>query len=133
MLRVAIGATAIVLIAVSGSLAEPVTYRCSPAVAEDSGDIASADELVIDHAAQSLDLRVAASMETDAPLNWLFTNRPDEGLGPDKMVMDVVFESTVGGGFRGSTAFSFILDGSDFAMTMMSVYGAETYRWTCSA
>ena len=95
--------------------------------------MSAADLAVIDTAAPSLELQVAASMAADTALNWMFTNRPDEGLGPDRLVLDVVFEAVVGGGFRGSTAYSFILDGGDFLLTTTSIYGVQTYRWTCSA
>jgi hypothetical protein len=133
MLRPAVATVAILAATMGGSIAAPVTYACTPASSDSAGNVESADELVIDTAVPSLDLRVAASMQTDTPLNWLFTNRPDEGLGPDKLVMEVVFETTVGGGLRSSTSYAFILEGSDFRLTMMSTYGVETYRWTCSA
>jgi hypothetical protein len=133
MLRMALLAVAATVGTVGSAAAEPVTYRCSPADSAVEGEMSAADLALIDTSAPSLELQVAASMATDTPLNWMFTNRPDEGLGPDRLVLDVVFEAVVGGGFRGSTAYSFILDGGDFLLTTTSIYGVQTYRWTCAA
>lgn len=114
-----------------GAVAEPVTYSCSPGVANGT-EMGAADTLILDREVPSFELAVAASLGTDAPLNWLFTTRPDEGLGPDAIVMDVVFDTLVGGGYRSSTSYSFMLEMADFRLITMSTYGVEEFFWTCT-
>jgi hypothetical protein len=121
-----------VILASSGTaFAEPITLLCSPAASNGDG-MGAADLLVLDREVPSLELAVASSLGTDAPLNWVFVTRPDEGLGPDAIVMETVYDTLVGGGHRGPTSYSFLLDMSDFWLTSISTYGVEQFRWTCS-
>lgn len=85
------------------AVANPLTYACTFKDGSTRYNyMAQADQLIVDLETQSVDLRVARTMGTGEPINWLFTTR-DSLTGPDKFLVHVDGDWITGAGFLAGT------------------------------
>ena len=119
---------------VPASRAEPVTYACKIASSNTEGSrFTDADQLVIDVQDQSADLRVAKTMNTSEPVNWLFKTRSLD-VDADAFHIATVAGDIVGSGFYGYTPHSFILrrNGTlDWTFLSGSYNRPVIMQWNC--
>jgi hypothetical protein len=113
------------------SLAEPLIFACTfRDVSSSYNYMAQADQLVVDVEKQSADLRVARTMGTGTPVNWLFTTREVWG-GPDKFLVYAGENWIAGAGFLAGTPHSFRLEGGSLTWTFVIAEGPVWIRWEC--
>jgi hypothetical protein len=113
------------------SVAESLIFACTFRDGSASYNyMAQADQLVVDVEKQSADLRVARTMGTGTPVNWLFSTREVWG-GPDKFLVYVGENWIAGAGFLAGTPHSFQLEDSLLTWTFVIAEGPVWLRWEC--
>ena len=80
-IRIALGATAVVLGFYGVTAAKPITYACKLDQTSTPGDkMAGVDQIRVDNEEPAVELRVARTVDTAAPLTWRFSNSQSDTL-----------------------------------------------------
>ncbi|MCX5578967.1 hypothetical protein [Kaistia terrae] len=113
--------------------AAPMTLACDlVATTTRATRFIEADQFVFDLEDQSVSIRAAKTIGTEAPVDWLFTNRTDM-FGEDHFVLSRRGSDIVGAGIYGSNPVAIRLR-SDGALTWVFVDlegTPQTMRWGC--
>lgn len=132
MVRLTIAAALITLQA--GPLwAAPVTMSCDVASSTDRAHpFTRVNQIVVDVAENTVDLRVAQTIGTNEPVNWLFQTRTGV-LGDDTFTIKQSGTFVYGAGIYGAAAHSFMLgDGGALSWTSLWEGKVTTIQWLCS-
>lgn len=117
------------------AMANPRTFACQFKEGSDRiNELNEVDQVVIDAEANFVELRVARTMGTDAPVNWTFANR--EGpWGVDTFGMRETPTGTIlGAGLSGYGAHSFALKPSgELSWINMQETRPVWFRWQCQS
>lgn len=125
-------ASAALFILAAPAQAAPVAYACD--FIDSSGQFhlfRDVDQLLIDLEAQSVELRVAKTMETSEPIHWVFKTRSST-LGDDTFAVKDGGNLMTGAGIYGNAAHSFFLS-ADGKLTWLFLADSEPtwFRWNC--
>lgn len=128
-------ALAVLVVAMSTSAeATPITYACKLIAGQNqSGMFGDVDQMVVDTDAKVIDLRVARTIGTDNPANWLFLNR----ISYDGSQEIFTFRELPEGGFvasgsDGAGAYAFLFSGGYLSFGVTYDIPAMAYTWECS-
>lgn len=121
-------ALAVTALGFGPSSAAPVTLSCVFTTSNSPNHpFAQADQFVYDLEASSAELRVARSMGTDVPVNWIFVTRRSP-LDDDSFAVRRTTQGVVGAGIHGSAPHSFAL--SDTGLLVWSfIWFTEEPTW----
>jgi len=114
-------------------LAAPVTLSCDIISSSDDANLFNdVNQIILDVAASTVDLRIAQTIGTDKPMNWIFHSRTDS-LGVDTFTIKRSGAFLYGAGLYGAAAHSFAL-GDDGALSWAFFWEGKltTFKWRCS-
>lgn len=113
--------------------ATPVTYACKLLDGlGQAGMYGDVDQVVIDTEAKLVELRVARTMGTLSPVNWIFTNRS----GYDGSLEEISMRTAANGaliasGSDGAGSFSFKLEDGYLMFGATYLVPAVAFTWQC--
>ena len=117
--------------------AAPIVMICELLEATSKTDEARVDQIVIDAAQRSLDLRVAKTMGTSIPVNWIYRDGAVNPLSqkPTDTMSFLTMENNdlLIVAIRGNSANAFSLDSEGIFVMTYTIPGlsVETFRWKC--
>lgn len=115
------------------AVSSPVTLACQfQAASAPDHPFAAVDQFVYDLESESADLRVARTMGTAEPVNWLFTTSKT-ALDDDRFVVKRTAQGIVGAGVYGSAPHSFDLYDNGLLVWSFIWFSAEPtwLVWQC--
>lgn len=113
--------------------AAPVTMSCDIVSSTDAANLFNdVNQIVIDVAADTAELRVAQTIGTDKPMNWIFDTHTDS-LGTDTFTVKETGGFIYGAGLYGAAAHSFMLS-KDGTLSWVFLWEGKltTFEWRCS-
>lgn len=111
----------------------PVTYACTVLQGQDEpGMFSDVDQVVIDVEAQSIELRVARTMGTVAPVNWLYYDRDGEGDTEQFIIRDNGNGVIAAAGMNGIGSYSFLKNGKYFLFGVTLLAPTMAFTWECT-
>lgn len=133
MVRFHVSAVAMALLLPMPAQAAPVTYACSLVHgARQPGMYGEVDQVVIDLEAKVIDLRVAKTMGTLVPINWIFTTRTGYDGEPAVIVMDQQANGDIiAAGWDGSGSYSFKFTDGNLLFGATYLAPALAFTWQC--
>ena len=122
------------LITISGpTSASPITLSCQFLDSNDPNHwFAEADQFIYDLEGQSAELRVARTMGTGTPVNWIFVTRRT-ALDDDRFTVKETAQGIIGAGIYGSAPHSFDLYDSGLLVWSFLWFSAQPtwLNWHC--